>query len=209
MDDDVQAADLIQECEAKIAALERLVGRQALEIELLKGGVEARTPAEKCWHLRRHRARGISVSWGCELMGLSRSTFYNAPSPPVAASDLLVRIGTICDEFECYGYRRVGDALRHQGVVVNGKKLRRLMREHGLQPKQRRRYVVTEANTVMLLCHLAALLRRDQFLPAVAISDHKGCTGCPDHTPAVHMPNGLRVGDDQRSGVDNFASSRA
>jgi putative transposase len=37
-------------------------------------------------------------------------------------------------------YRRVGAALRHQGVVVNSKKLRRLMREH---PKQRRRYVVT------------------------------------------------------------------
>ena len=33
--------------------------------------------------------------------------------------------------------------VRHQGVVVNGKKLRRLMREHGLQPKRRRRYVVT------------------------------------------------------------------
>jgi len=76
-------------------------------------------------------------------MGLSRSAFYDAPSPPGAASDLLIRIGAICDEFECYGYRRVGAALRHQGVVVNGKKLRRLMREQGLQPKRRRRYVVT------------------------------------------------------------------
>ena len=75
-------------------------------------------------------------------MGLSRLTFYDAPSP-TAPSDLLVRIGAICDAFECYGYRRVGAALRHQGVVVNGKKLRRLMREHGLQPKRRRRYVVT------------------------------------------------------------------
>ena len=27
--------------------------------------------------------------------------------------------------------------------MVNGKKLRRLMRKHGLQPKRRRRYVVT------------------------------------------------------------------
>jgi putative transposase len=27
----------------------------------------------------------------------------------------------ICDEFESYGYRRVGAALRHQGIVVNGK----------------------------------------------------------------------------------------
>ena len=39
-DEDVQAADLIQEYEAKIAALERMVGRQALEIELLKGALK-------------------------------------------------------------------------------------------------------------------------------------------------------------------------
>ena len=76
-------------------------------------------------------------------MGLSRSTFYDTPPVPLEQESLLARIGTICDEFECYGYRRVGAALRHHGVVVNGKKLRRLMREHGLQPKRRRRYVVT------------------------------------------------------------------
>ncbi|SUS05547.1 transposase [uncultured Defluviicoccus sp.] len=39
-DDDARAADLIQEHEAKIAALERLVGRQALEIEFLKGALK-------------------------------------------------------------------------------------------------------------------------------------------------------------------------
>ena len=33
LDEDAQAADLLQEYEAKIAALERMVGRQALEIE--------------------------------------------------------------------------------------------------------------------------------------------------------------------------------
>ena len=36
----MQAADLFQECEAKIAALERLVGRQALELELLTGALK-------------------------------------------------------------------------------------------------------------------------------------------------------------------------
>jgi putative transposase len=76
-------------------------------------------------------------------MGLSRSTFYDAPPVRIASSDVLVLIRAICDDFECYGYRRVGAALRHQGVVVNSKKVRRLMREHDLQPKQRRRYVVT------------------------------------------------------------------
>jgi len=76
-------------------------------------------------------------------MGLSRSTFYDAAAVVLDSGEVLARIGAICDEFDCYGYRRVGAALRHQGVVVNGKKLRRLMREHSLQPKRRRRYVVT------------------------------------------------------------------
>jgi transposase-like protein len=40
LDDDVQAADRLQEYEARIAALERMVGRQALEIEMLKGALK-------------------------------------------------------------------------------------------------------------------------------------------------------------------------
>jgi transposase len=44
-DEDAGAADLLHEYEAKIAALERLVGRQALELELLKGALRsARLP---------------------------------------------------------------------------------------------------------------------------------------------------------------------
>jgi transposase-like protein len=39
-DDDAQAADLLEDYEAKIAALERMVGRQALEIEFLKGALK-------------------------------------------------------------------------------------------------------------------------------------------------------------------------
>jgi transposase-like protein len=40
-DDDAQTADLIQEYEARIAALERLVGKQALELEFLKGALKS------------------------------------------------------------------------------------------------------------------------------------------------------------------------
>ena len=76
-------------------------------------------------------------------MRLSRSTFYDPPATPVDVTELVARMQAICDEFEAYGYRRVGAALRHQGVVVNHKKIRRLMREHDLQPKRRRRYVAT------------------------------------------------------------------
>ena len=40
LDEDAQAADLLHEYETKIVALERLVGRQALEIEFLKGALK-------------------------------------------------------------------------------------------------------------------------------------------------------------------------
>jgi hypothetical protein len=40
LDEDAQAVDLLKEYEAKIAALERMVGRQAVEIEFLKGAVK-------------------------------------------------------------------------------------------------------------------------------------------------------------------------
>ena len=76
-------------------------------------------------------------------MGLSRSTFHETAPTSLDADVVLTGIGAICDEFECYGYRRVRAAPRHQGVVVNSKKLWRLMRERNLQPKRRRRNVVT------------------------------------------------------------------
>src|SRR4029077_9308305 len=40
-DEDAAAADLLQQYEARIAALERLVGKQALELEFVKGGQRA------------------------------------------------------------------------------------------------------------------------------------------------------------------------
>lgn len=40
-DEDAAAADLLQHYEARIAALERLVGKQALELEFLKGALKS------------------------------------------------------------------------------------------------------------------------------------------------------------------------
>jgi transposase len=54
-DEDTQAADLVQEYEARIAALERLVGKQALELGFLKGAVR---------QVRRPRSGPTSVIIG-------------------------------------------------------------------------------------------------------------------------------------------------
>ncbi len=76
-------------------------------------------------------------------MGLARSTFYDAPKQAADDTALVEAMAAICDTFEAYGWRRVQAALRQQGPVVNHKKVRRLMREHDLQPRVRRRYVTT------------------------------------------------------------------
>ena len=76
-------------------------------------------------------------------MGLPRSTFYDGPATPADEAEIVARMRAICDEFESYGYRRVGAALRHQGIVVNSKRVRRLMRVHDLQPRRHRRFVAT------------------------------------------------------------------
>jgi len=76
-------------------------------------------------------------------MGLSRSTYYDAPAVKTDDGEIVAAMIAICDEFETYGYRRVGAELRHRGLVVNSKKVRRLMREHDLQPKRRKRFVAT------------------------------------------------------------------
>jgi putative transposase len=76
-------------------------------------------------------------------MGIARSTYYDRPEIGVDDTAIVEAIAAICDEFEAYGWRRVRAALRQQGIVANHKKIRRLMREHDLQPRRRRRFVAT------------------------------------------------------------------
>jgi transposase len=76
-DEDARAADLLQEYEAKIAALERMVGRQALEIEFLKGALKSE-PRPKRVHpsspaLRHHRRRRMPPDGPAALYLLRRT----------------------------------------------------------------------------------------------------------------------------------------
>ncbi|MEM8597601.1 MAG: IS3 family transposase, partial [Pseudomonadota bacterium] len=45
--------------------------------------------------------------------------------------------GAICATSPAYGFRRVDTELRHRRLVVNSIKVRRIMREQGLQPKRK------------------------------------------------------------------------
>jgi putative transposase len=72
-------------------------------------------------------------------MGVARSSFYAEPGDKPRDEEIVAEIHAITDEFEGYGYRRVGAELRHRGIVVNAKKVRRLMKENDLNPRRRRR----------------------------------------------------------------------
>ncbi len=76
-------------------------------------------------------------------MEISRSGFYALPADRPDDGRIVGEMQAIADEFEAYGYRRMTAELRHRGLVVNAKKVRRLMRENNLNPRHRRRYVAT------------------------------------------------------------------
>jgi putative transposase len=87
----------------------------------------------------------LSLRRQCRLLGLSRSgTYYrpaeSAPERLDEEAGLKTRIFAIFTKAPVYGYRKVGEQLRRDGYAVNGKRVRRLMREMGLAaiyPKRR------------------------------------------------------------------------
>ncbi|RXT43401.1 IS3 family transposase [Bradyrhizobium betae] len=71
----------------------------------------------------------------CRLAGLPRATYYRhhaKRSHETAECELHDVIQRICLKHVFYGYRRVTATLRRQGMVVNAKKVQRLMREDNL-----------------------------------------------------------------------------
>ena len=82
-------------------------------------------------------------------MNIPRSTFYKRPDAACETArertdaDLRVRIEDILAEFPAYGYRRVTHELRRRGLVVNHKRVARVMREHALTPRRVRAWLAT------------------------------------------------------------------
>ncbi|WP_315767477.1 MULTISPECIES: IS3 family transposase [unclassified Bradyrhizobium] len=71
----------------------------------------------------------------CGLAGLPRATYYRhliRRSRETADCELRDQLQRICLRHPFYGYRRVTVAIRRKGMVVNAKKVLRLMREDNL-----------------------------------------------------------------------------
>src|SRR5262249_48914404 len=128
LDSDTAAADVLAEYEARIAALERLVGKLALENEFLKGvSRHVRQPKSASSSICAGPA-GPAMAEGGRVMGLGRSPFSaERQVQPIDEARLVEQIKAVCAEWPAYGYRRVTAELHGEGRTVNHKKVMRLM----------------------------------------------------------------------------------
>lgn len=82
-------------------------------------------------------ATAYPVSLVCRMLGLPRSSFYYQPQAS-ADDELKAAIEEVIATWPTYGYRRVTAQIRRDKQwIVNGKRVRRLMQEMGLQAKVR------------------------------------------------------------------------
>ena len=89
----------------------------------------------------------LSIERMCQLAGVSRAGFYRSLQERVPiAEDMEVRsvIQQIAVEHRRrYGYRRISAELRRRGMLVNHKRVLRILREDNLPAVQRRAFVMT------------------------------------------------------------------
>jgi transposase InsO family protein len=76
------------------------------------------------------------VSTVCQALNLPRSSYYYR-SQRGSEAELRAALLGEAETWPTYGYRRITQELRRKGWVVNGKRVRRLMREMGLQVKKK------------------------------------------------------------------------
>lgn len=85
----------------------------------------------------------------CECMQVARSGYYawkgqsiqNEEPSRTSLEDKISEIFTLSDK--TYGFRRIKEELRNEGIVCNHKKVRRMMKKLELMPKVKRRFKAT------------------------------------------------------------------
>lgn len=88
----------------------------------------------------------LTIDHACQLAGVARASYYRAwqaHEPREASTELRDRIQRISLEHRQYGSRRITEALRAEGLVINRKRVQRLMRLDNLLVLRKRRFLTT------------------------------------------------------------------
>lgn len=80
-----------------------------------------------------HNHKAVGVKRQCQLLNVARSTmYYKQESSESNDSQVLNEIYEIYQATPFYGYRRILVALRQRGLIINHKKLQRILKEAGI-----------------------------------------------------------------------------
>ena len=136
-------AQEIKKLQIQVAKLEQMIGKLTMENYILK--------KEKEYILQRKKENSSIISGpylnqkkeGCRLMGIKRATLYYLRKIDIhrRQKELKIRkkITNIFREYPYYGYRRITARLRRNKLIVNHKKVLRIMKEMGIQGRIKRK----------------------------------------------------------------------
>ncbi|HHA1259768.1 TPA: IS3 family transposase [Enterobacter asburiae] len=127
-------------------------------------------------------ATGLSQRRACRLTGLSLSTCRYKAQRPAADAHLSGRITELALERRRFGYRRIWQLLRREGLHVNHKRVYRLYHLNGLGVKRRRRRKGLATERLPLLRPEAPNLTwsMDFVMDALATGRRIKCLTCVD-----------------------------
>ena len=127
-------------------------------------------------------ATGLSQRRACRLTGLSLSTCRYEAHRPAADAHLSGRITELALERRRFGYRRIWQLLRREGLHVNHKRVYRLYHLSGLGVKRRRRRKGLATERLPLLRPAAPNLTwsMDFVMDALSTGRRIKCLTCVD-----------------------------
>ncbi len=147
-------------------------------------------------------ATGLSQRRACRLTGLSLSTCRYEAHRPAADAHLSGRITELALERRRFGYRRIWQLLRREGLHVNHKRVYRLYHLSGLGVKRRRRRKGLATERLPLLRPAAPNLTwsMDFVMDALSTGRRIKCLTCVDDFTKECLTVTVAFGDFRRSG---------
>nr|WP_258051823.1 IS3 family transposase [Mesorhizobium sp. INR15] len=131
---DDKAADAQVGREAEVTKLHAKIGQLVVERDFLGQDLRSLSLDRRRMMINPDHPR-LSIRRQCELVSISRASFYRQPVDETPETLKLMRvIDEAFMEMPWYGSRQMARHLRRQGCCVGRKRVRRLMRKIGLSP---------------------------------------------------------------------------